>query len=280
MSAIDRVTALAARLALLVAFSFAGYILGFGLGEQSGDKKAKTDTYAQHAQDEINSTCAGFDGSAQTECIVSVVEATNEHKRSQADLNAQRNMAKWALLILIATIAMAIVTAFGVYYVWRTLAVTREIGEAQVRAYIGIPTAELRQMKSGQIALNIAIQNSGNSPARNPRIVYGVAVTVDAHVWPVAQIIRGTKIEIGAKDVGAQSMSCEGLVFEVAEIRFPSGDQVIFGTEIVISYDTVFKSLRRQSEEFTAMGAIPMMKFRNGESFPVTVFRKNKDGED
>jgi hypothetical protein len=130
-------------LALLVAFSIGGYILGFSLGEQAGEQEANTNAYARHAQDEIDSACAGLNGVAQTECIVRVVEATNEHQRSEQDLNAQKEMARWALAMLIVTALMAFVTALGVYYIWRTLLATQRmardtgrIGEAQVRAHM------------------------------------------------------------------------------------------------------------------------------------------------
>jgi hypothetical protein len=163
MSKSDRIPAIAAGLTLIVTFAIGGYILGFGLGQQSGEREANSDTYARHAQDEINSACAGLDGTAQTECIVRVVEATNEHKRSESDLNAQRNMAKWALLMLLATLAMAATTVFGVYYVWRTLLTTREIGEAQVRAYVYVTNVKISVTSN---ALKVEFTNLGNSPGK------------------------------------------------------------------------------------------------------------------
>ena len=166
----NRSSIFAAGIALIVGFAFAGYILGFGLGEQSGEYQSNTDTYARHAQDEIGRTCAGLDGTAQTKCIVRVVEATNEHNRSESDLKAQRNMAKWALLMLVATVAMAITTAFGVYYVWRTLNITREIGEKQVRANVAYSTYEVIDMShtsyEADTGIRLVFKNFGASPAR------------------------------------------------------------------------------------------------------------------
>lgn len=140
-----------------------GYILGYGLGEQSGERQAHSDTYARHAAEHIEQSCSMLDGSAQTECIVRVVEATNEQERAQDDLNAQKNMARWALLMLVATVAMAFVTAGGVYYVWRTLQTTREIGEAQVRSYI-YPSCSTEQINIEANTISIEFQNYGNSP--------------------------------------------------------------------------------------------------------------------
>lgn len=179
MSGINKVTAVAAGLTLLIAFSLAGYILGFGLGEQSGEHQANADTYAKHAQNEIDGTCADLNGPAHTECIIRVVEATNEHERAESDLNAQRDMARWAFLMLIVTVAMAIITAFGVFYVWRTLLATQKmaeettrIGEAQVRAYLTIKDMTIGfddSLTCPQLQMTLA--NTGQSPARKIEIV-------------------------------------------------------------------------------------------------------------
>ncbi|MGB1236285.1 MAG: hypothetical protein ACPG5U_11190, partial [Planktomarina sp.] len=99
--------------------------------------------------------------------VVRVIEATNEHKRSEDDLNAQKNMARWALFMLLATIAMTLVTIFGVYYVWRTLAVTREIGQKQTRAYLGISKID-RDIAQGLHFFHL--DNSGQTPAYDVQV--------------------------------------------------------------------------------------------------------------
>lgn len=163
-----RLTWIFSSLALVTAFVLGSYYLGHGLGEQLGERQANTDAYARHAQDEINKTCSTLIGVAQMECIARVIETTNEHERAEYDLSAQRNMDRWAALMLVATVLMTIVTALGVYFVWRTLTATRtmaedtrEIGEAQVRAY-AFATDFIIQNENNSIGLKI--QNFGNSP--------------------------------------------------------------------------------------------------------------------
>lgn len=165
-------------LALLIAFSIGGYILGFGLGQLAGKQEANTNAYARHAQDEIESACAGLNGIAQTECMVRVIEATNEHQRSELDLNAQRDMARWAFLMLVATVVMALITALGVYYVWRTLLATqkmsqdaREIGQKQSRAYVHVSSTSFDIVDENCAALTVSMHNSGISPAINVSIM-------------------------------------------------------------------------------------------------------------
>lgn len=62
-------------------------------------------------------------------------------KQSQYDLNAQQDMAEWALGMLIIAFWLTLITLGGVFFVWRTLKATqdmaksaKEIGDARVRA--------------------------------------------------------------------------------------------------------------------------------------------------
>ncbi|WP_299800826.1 hypothetical protein [uncultured Ruegeria sp.] len=244
--------AITAGLTLIIAFSVGGYILGFGLGEQSGEHQANTDTYARHAQDEIDSTCAGLDGAAQTECIVRVVEATNQHERSESDLQAQRNMARWALLMLLATVAMAVITAFGVYYVWRTLqatqkmaADTREIGEAQVSAQL-MPVdrlANLVNMGNGvSFSGKFKIRNVGSTPA------YRVSVSATVDGFVKKEWAESTPYDIGPNEEAVAQIYGEGGPNSVVDAD--SG----YKMSVHVRFDTVFtrgpNSLKRKSNRF------------------------------
>jgi len=143
MSKSDWRTAFIAGIVLIGSFAIGGFILGSQLGHQEGQRDAKTQEYARHAADEIENTCLGLGGDAEVKCIVDVIEATNSHERAEDDLIAQKNMGRWALYMLLATLVMAIITAFGVYYVWQTLLATqhmakdtKEIGNSQLRPWM------------------------------------------------------------------------------------------------------------------------------------------------
>lgn len=180
-----------------------GYILGFQLGEQSGEHDAHTQEYARHAAEEIEATCLGRGRAFEAECIARIIEAANEDKRAQSDLNAQRNMARWALLMLFATVAMAITTGWGVYYVWRTLGVTREVGQAQARAHlhfeivdVNIDAIEIDGVEHVRANFKGNICNTGNSPAHRINILFDifqsnvgevVAVNTDGSELPNSQ---------------------------------------------------------------------------------------------
>ncbi|MEL6450239.1 MAG: hypothetical protein AAFQ19_03190 [Pseudomonadota bacterium] len=163
-------TAIAAGLTLIAAFAVSGYILGHQLGEESGKKDAHTKKYERHAADEIQRTCLRLDPAAEAECVVRVMKTAHEHIRAESDLVAQRNMARWALFMLLATLAIAGITAGGVYYVWRTLGVTRDIGQAQTRAYLTPKILKLSWLPKAGARAEIEIENKGASPTRGVNV--------------------------------------------------------------------------------------------------------------
>ena len=59
--------------------------------------------------------------------------ANREEKRSEADLQAQRDMAKWAMWMFFAAVATTMLTAVGVFLIWRTLLHTRNAAQATER---------------------------------------------------------------------------------------------------------------------------------------------------
>ena len=117
--------------------------------------------------------------------------------REEQNLQAQREMAKWAWLMMLASFAGVAITAVGVVYVAQTLIATRaavaaanrtadeakRIGEAQVRAYLAITSVTnsfLYTSKNGGFCpmLKIKFLNSGNSPARNYEMRVKVAYQI------------------------------------------------------------------------------------------------------
>ncbi|MAN45224.1 MAG: hypothetical protein CMF04_03335 [Hyphomonas sp.] len=102
--------------------------------------------------------------------------------REEQDLYAQRQMAKWAFWMLFVSAVGVLVGAVGLIFLKGTLdaardtnqsaldsiRVTREIGQAQVRAYLSFmePAFHL----SPKIRISFFAKNSGQSPARHLRV--------------------------------------------------------------------------------------------------------------
>ncbi|MBE0453638.1 MAG: hypothetical protein IBX58_08160 [Roseovarius sp.] len=179
------VIAVIAILVLITAFDS-----GREYGKAIADNATNSRAYSSHAEQEIRGTCFKLHGPAQAECIRRVIEATNESQRAEKDLIAQTEMALWAFWMLIVTTVVAIITGFGVFYVWQTLRATREmvqdtrrmaidareIGEAQVRAYLSIESVIIKVFCNIDSTLSwiaiLKIRNSGQSPARNVTISF------------------------------------------------------------------------------------------------------------
>lgn len=120
----------------------------------------------------------------RSQSLVSDIEAYRQEWREEQDLRAQRDMAQWAWLMMVASFAGVGITAVGIVFVAQTLVTTRaavdaanrtadeakRIGEAQVRAYMSISNVSIIFVSdNGKIVpgIEMKIGNSGNSPARN-----------------------------------------------------------------------------------------------------------------
>jgi hypothetical protein len=119
--------------------------------------------------------------------------------REENDLKAQREMADWAFGMLIASSIGVIITSLGVWFVRETLiatrrmigeaasatqaahdavSTTREIGEAQVRAYLSVRRARFF-VEPMFLHIELDITNSGQSPARSVQVSASVTIQFD-----------------------------------------------------------------------------------------------------
>lgn len=151
----------------------------------------ETSKYADRAQSRVQALCIDISGATLAECIIEIEQSERANHRAQKDLKAQRYMAIWAFVMALSGIITVGITGAGLYWLRRTfiqtqgavtaanaaVEVTREIGEAQVRAYIGIAGAEFKN--GGGLALGVGdelnceimLKNFGNSPPYISKIV-------------------------------------------------------------------------------------------------------------
>lgn len=123
-----------------------------------------------------------MDAALISECIEKAIHASVENQRAEKDLAAQQNMAFYALWLLAISTLTTGITAFGVWYVRRTLvetseavraaddavAVTREIGRKQTRAYVVVsePSIDFKDVGGTQfLIVKIVFKNTGQTPA-------------------------------------------------------------------------------------------------------------------
>ncbi|MEL7730368.1 hypothetical protein AAG612_12595 [Citromicrobium bathyomarinum] len=95
------------------------------INNASGDREraAHYQSEAKHNQETI---CIGRTGSLLAECLEKQRAAAREAYQAEQDLNAQRNMAIWAMWMVVVSIITAGVTVWALVYVRGTLLATRE----------------------------------------------------------------------------------------------------------------------------------------------------------
>jgi hypothetical protein len=154
--------------------------------------------YAKVTHDEIESTCVNGPSAAIANCVEQIVKASEETKRAEYDLQAQRDMSEWSFWALVVGGLGIVFTAVGIWFVRENLiemqrqraisesaveaardanTVARDIGRVQVRAYISVKYAEMLVCKEGRPAeVRVWYENTGMTPAKN--ITTNVGVTL------------------------------------------------------------------------------------------------------
>jgi HAMP domain-containing protein len=184
-------TAVAALFAAILLCLFVLWIFQTGASTAISryEKERHAGNYAAQAEQEIRDRCLLLDPSRSAECIREIIQATHEHERAESDLVAQSDMALWAFWMTIVSAGALTATGLGVYWVRETLvetrkavkaaddavAVTRDIGKRQLRAYITV-IAESIAISPGQVKVNLFGKNTGQTPALNVRTWSVVAI--------------------------------------------------------------------------------------------------------
>lgn len=226
MSERDRINEFAIGLTVVLGIAviyFVGWTFIELKTEQRISKHYSGQYEASDASRKIAEICASETGLAAVECVIEQTKGQQERANDTRDLNAQEWMAHWALWMFVVTSVMAFITAIGVWFVWRTLLATqqmaretREIGEAQVCAYLtfgGVSVTLIPgKRKLHKLTFSVAVKNSGHSPAKQVVIEIhpfeGMTLAqpemrVEAHhtmilndISPGEQIIAGTTITV------------------------------------------------------------------------------------
>ena len=150
--------------------------------------KKRVQTQQQISIDRIASACIGIVGPEFPECISNQLAAYEASKPADEDLRAQQDMALWALWMFIASCFTVLVTGVGIYYVRemleasrsanraavRAVEVTRDIGQAEVRAYLGIESLTFGVDNERNVFLRVSARNFGQSPAIKVQAVFKI----------------------------------------------------------------------------------------------------------
>jgi hypothetical protein len=160
--------------------------------------------------------------------------------------------------MLLATVAMAVITAIGVYYVWRTLKATqdmardtRDIGQAQTRAYVSVINVYGQRTPGGTgVQIVATIKNTGSSPA------LGMQANITTNVvksyqdkkvtWPKPD--NGTiQTDLGAGETRTVSTDCDNLTFDIVDWLTEETGERIFCFIYVTYFDVFNKKKTRRT---------------------------------
>ena len=159
-------------------------LLGYG-----GDHREERGSAAAAAKYNRFLDCVFSGDSSPAQCKSKSEQTSYDQTTEAYDLKAQQEMAKWSLLMLIISgvgvglIAVTVWQTIGVLdeakkttnAANRTVDETKRIGDAQVRAYIGIDAVQVEDYaKDGKPVVKFVLKNYGQSPAMN--VTYDTAV--------------------------------------------------------------------------------------------------------
>ncbi|MET2831619.1 hypothetical protein [Mesorhizobium shangrilense] len=129
---------------------------------------------------------------AFSDCLFEAIKSYQLQDRARQDLKAQQDMAYWSMLTVILSAVGLGVSILGLYALYRSLVHTRtaikdtrEIGEAEVRAYIGVDISSptnliIREITAGKpIEVEFGYKNNGASPAN--RVAYVAICEIREH---------------------------------------------------------------------------------------------------
>ena len=220
-------------------------------------------------QDQIHSMATALEG----------IEAKIPPQDDSAERSASAEEwgSKWALGMLIVAAIETAITGLGVYLVYRTLReaqrsadearraadaaeksinVTRNIGQAQVRAYLAIENIKATFSSGGTfVDILFSISNSGNSPARNVNYHVDVAYVCASSVESVnlgypydtqSGIIIPPKSSYGEISKTAHLPSFSSFLAKVGMVY-----DIQIKTRVSLSYIDVFNTIIRRKYYFS-----------------------------
>jgi hypothetical protein len=281
-----------AALGLFEVCAFIVGLLGWSLGERSQQRLEAERTARHHGErtDEyIERACVGTERTPLLECTSKAIEASSEYQRAGYDLNAQEDMAKRAMRLFWATIITTGVAAWGIYYVRETLVearagteaalksveVTREIGNRQLRAYVHFTEVNVRPLEIGKKPVfTFTAKNTGATPAYRVAIRSIAGWTTHPHTTKFGRIKPEEVISRSTLGVGSEF----DLTIEFNEVTsnevwklFIEDRYVPFAAGVII-YRDVFGVTRRTSFR----GYVPFQNLTKGGARFTVSYRQNK----
>ncbi len=175
-------------------------------GPKTVSNSYEASKYTENAQNRVNATCLGLEGASMAECVIKIEQSERENHNTQKDIRAQRYMAVWGFVMAYAAIGTLGVATVGLVWIKATLdetreavraaddavTVTREIGEAQTRAYLAVKSIRwlCKPGEADFIRAECVIENFGQTPAFKCWVEFQVTAVIS----PVGKISFETAV--------------------------------------------------------------------------------------
>lgn len=139
---------------------------------------ADRDEFIKKSSIDLLRKCAVMDGvnSASSECLQREIELYVKKDTENKDLQAQQEMANWALATVVVGIFGLITSIFGLiglflslYQTRRSIKISETVGRTQTRAYLSVELDS--EFAANSKSYPFRIKNSGVSPAKKVRYV-------------------------------------------------------------------------------------------------------------
>lgn len=188
-------------------------------------------------------------------CILGKIETYREQAVSDEDLEAQQQMARWTVVMGVVGVVSVPLSAFGLLALWFSLSQTRqaittdrEVGHAQVRAYLTIEPGPPDDIRPGHSSkADITIKNTGQSPAYFVKYIATIRVepypTTKDNSWfvfPSPEQIEPIGMTLPSQgDFVAEAKSTLPLTDENIRSAMGGGDKRIY-LACIVYYKDVF----------------------------------------
>jgi hypothetical protein len=218
--------------------------------------------YAESAHDEIERSCITRTPAEIANCVEQITKASEDSQRAEYDLKAQRDMSEWSFWVLCVSGLGIVFTAVGIWFVrenliemqrQRTISesaikVSKDIGQAQVRAYLTCVGGRYKIDSFGLVCYT-SIANNGQSPPKNIEMKAEIIVSLDKRekgsVVPDLLNIK-TKANFGGCQIVPSGQEREGLLwFTPDEIGHEGFNAIMngdtkFTVHMALYWDDVF----------------------------------------
>lgn len=225
-----------------------------------------SDKYAHDAERQKATRCRIGSLSDRADCVNEANQSARANQRAEQELAAQQVAAWWTKVTGGVAVFGVVLSAFGVFLVWRTFRATREaneiareVGEAQAMAYVSVIPVECSILPD-RIQVKYRLRNTGNSPAKAINVTIRAAVVVYSEIVALevpqgkadenTELLFGHELAAGEDVIETHMVSQE--IVDAANAPKPGP---LWGIDLIatLSYKHVFNRRVEETQDWAAM---------------------------